>query len=367
MKVEIRSRKRLSLVAALALVIVTFSVAYALEPDGTQIVNPPNTDQQKFGFNPASGDLGLAANEAAFQLNGIIFEGATADENETRFSITDPTAERTITFPDASGTVSLIGATETLLNKTLTTPTIGDFSSATHDHEDNSGGGVLAGYLRSAADDTYGGASARTLTIDNSKIDLDGGGNGEGSLELPHSTTLPASCAIGEIYIDEDADTDGAAYFCHAVDTWKLLGGSGGGQTCIRQFINSPMKVELLASGKQYLALGGRICDDEASCRTSFEDADTVNFLDCSMSENQGAGDVVLTLDVDNCEGAGWTFNGSAVTIPATKQQTGDGSDAASTGGADKCANIEIENTDGSNPTTRAYLNCSYLYCTSAS
>ena len=37
----------------------------------------------------------------------LIFEGLTKDAYETRFEITDPTADRTITFPNASGTVSL--------------------------------------------------------------------------------------------------------------------------------------------------------------------------------------------------------------------------------------------------------------------
>lgn len=37
---------------------------------------------------------------------GIIFEG-TADAFETTLSVTDPTADRTITFPDATGTVAL--------------------------------------------------------------------------------------------------------------------------------------------------------------------------------------------------------------------------------------------------------------------
>ncbi len=39
------------------------------------------------------------------------FEGSTADNFETLFSITDPTADRTITFPNLSGEVSLLGQT----------------------------------------------------------------------------------------------------------------------------------------------------------------------------------------------------------------------------------------------------------------
>jgi uncharacterized protein YqkB len=39
--------------------------------------------------------------------NAVVFEGATADAYETTLTITDPTADRTITLPDATGTVAL--------------------------------------------------------------------------------------------------------------------------------------------------------------------------------------------------------------------------------------------------------------------
>ena len=39
----------------------------------------------------------------------LVFEGATADAYETTFAITDPTADRTITFPDSSFTVPTSG------------------------------------------------------------------------------------------------------------------------------------------------------------------------------------------------------------------------------------------------------------------
>ena len=62
---------------------------------------------------------------AGLNLNGnIVFEGATANEFETTLSVTDPTADRTITIPDATTTLVGTDTTQTLSNKTLTTPTI---------------------------------------------------------------------------------------------------------------------------------------------------------------------------------------------------------------------------------------------------
>jgi len=38
----------------------------------------------------------------------LTFEGSTADANETTLAVTDPTADRTVTLPDATGTVALL-------------------------------------------------------------------------------------------------------------------------------------------------------------------------------------------------------------------------------------------------------------------
>ncbi|MBC8435783.1 MAG: hypothetical protein H8D84_02235 [Proteobacteria bacterium] len=59
-----------------------------------------------------------------FPTGTMTFEGATDDAYETVLSMTDPTADRTITFPDATGTVVLADSTDTFTNKTFTTPTI---------------------------------------------------------------------------------------------------------------------------------------------------------------------------------------------------------------------------------------------------
>jgi hypothetical protein len=56
--------------------------------------------------------------------NDIIFEGITNDGFETTLTVTDPTADRVVTLPNATDTLVGRATTDTLTNKTLTSPII---------------------------------------------------------------------------------------------------------------------------------------------------------------------------------------------------------------------------------------------------
>ena len=57
---------------------------------------------------------------AVFNDGSVVFEGATADAFETTLAVTDPTADRTITLPDATGTVALVADVAALSGATFT-------------------------------------------------------------------------------------------------------------------------------------------------------------------------------------------------------------------------------------------------------
>jgi len=62
---------------------------------------------------------------AGLNLNGsIVFEGATADAFETTLAVTDPTADRTVTFPDVSGTVITTGDTGSVTSTMIADGTV---------------------------------------------------------------------------------------------------------------------------------------------------------------------------------------------------------------------------------------------------
>jgi hypothetical protein len=94
--------------------------------------------------------------------SSILFEGATANDFETTLAVTDPTEDRTITFPNATGTVQLrvadvddteIGylngvtsAIQTQLNDKASSSTVSSLST-TVDGKLNLSGGTLTGAL----------------------------------------------------------------------------------------------------------------------------------------------------------------------------------------------------------------------------
>ena len=77
-------------------------------------------------INSTRGDKLLIFNGIpAFQDSSIIFEGATADAFETTISVADPTADRTITFADESGTVISTGSTDAVTEDMMANDAIG--------------------------------------------------------------------------------------------------------------------------------------------------------------------------------------------------------------------------------------------------
>ncbi len=55
----------------------------------------------------------------AISDSSIVFEGSSADNNETTLTVTNPTADRTITLPDVTGTVVTTGDTGSVTNTML--------------------------------------------------------------------------------------------------------------------------------------------------------------------------------------------------------------------------------------------------------
>ncbi len=62
------------------------------------------------GITATTGTFSGAISGTQLSINeNIIFEGATANDFETTLTVTDPTADRTLTLPDETGTVATRG------------------------------------------------------------------------------------------------------------------------------------------------------------------------------------------------------------------------------------------------------------------
>jgi hypothetical protein len=129
---------------------VVFEGATADDYETTLLVTEPTADRtitlpNVTGTVITTGNLSDITNAGTFTGN-IVIEGATADDYELTLSAGNPTADRTITFPDATGTVALTtdisvtaSSTNTFSNKSISlgsntvTSTLAELNTAISD------------------------------------------------------------------------------------------------------------------------------------------------------------------------------------------------------------------------------------------
>ena len=117
----------------------------------------------------------------------IVFEGATADAFETTLTVVDPTADRTVTIPDATTTLVGTDTTQTLTNKSLTSPTITGTGAIAGTFTGNLTGNVTGNVSGSAGSATGNAGTATALAtgrtfqltgdVEASGVTFDGTGN----------------------------------------------------------------------------------------------------------------------------------------------------------------------------------------------
>ena len=90
-----------------------------LRQAGQKINNNFQELYQFLGGNATSLSSGVT-----FDSTGIIFEGAVANDFETKLTVTNPTADRTARIPNYTGELLMDSATQTIINKTLVAPYI---------------------------------------------------------------------------------------------------------------------------------------------------------------------------------------------------------------------------------------------------
>ena len=163
-------------------------------------------------------DVDLVSTDPHIFGASLVFEGATDDSYETTLSITDPTADRTFTFPNANGDVVLITAAQTMSNKTFpsgivsNSPVIntGASGSAVLDEDDmssNSATKVATQQSIKAYTDSQVTAQDLDVTSDSGTIAIDlnsetltlAGGTGIDSSATSNTGTFAISSAVATL------------------------------------------------------------------------------------------------------------------------------------------------------------------------
>ena len=147
------------------------------------------------------GDSSNLSTQITLENDAVTFEGSTANDFEIRLKATDATADRVITLPDATGAVVLDIATQTLTNKTLTTPVIASISNS-GTMTVPTGGGTLAtiGGTQTFTNKTLTSPILNTAKIGTSLNDVNGN-------ELIKVTATGS--AVNELTIANGASTTG--------------------------------------------------------------------------------------------------------------------------------------------------------------
>ena len=165
-----------------------------------------------------------AANSITIASGQIVFEGATANDFETTLAVTDPTADRTITFPDAGGTVALTSDisypvtasnTVTFTNKTIAlgsntvSGTIAQFNTAVTDATlaTTTGTETLTNKTLNLASNTLSGTLAQFNTaVSNATLVSTTGTETLTNKSLTAPVLTGSSTSAGSIIFKEDTD-----------------------------------------------------------------------------------------------------------------------------------------------------------------
>ena len=220
----------------------------------------------------------------AISINGsngsINFEGSTDNEFETTLAVTDPTADRTITFPDAGGTVALtsdivypvtLTNSVTLTNKTLAlgsntiSGTLDQFNTAVTDATlvSTTGSETLTNKSVNLASNTLTGTFAQFNTaVSNATLVSTTGTETLTNKSLTAPVLTGSSDSAGSIIFKEDTDngTNSATLVGPASTadvTITLPAETGTVLTTASSIANSNLANSSLTIGSTGIALGG--------------------------------------------------------------------------------------------------------------
>jgi len=227
-------------------------------------------------------DLGTEAIPWLKQYLGssISFEGATDNDYQTTFSVTDPTADRTVTFPDADVTLNAAG--------------------------DLSGGTLAAGVLASSLTSVGTLASLVATTADINAGTFDGTIGGT----TPADGSFTTLSATGNVSLDAGAGNAPILYLIDGDDKYLAFNKLDAGEA---QIVNNEGALHLMPSAdtNDYLSV---------STTTNVVTLETIANGDGDLVIKAGGGDI--SFDNDNLITTG-TLGAGVTTLGTASSATG--------------------------------------------
>ena len=208
----------------------------------------------------------------------IVFEGATDDNFETTLTAADPTADRTITFPDSSGTVVVsgtggltvadggnIGSDSDTDAISISSAGVVSFSATTANTNASDGAVTIAGGLGVAADASIGDdlrliSDSAVLSFgadsDTTLTHTDGTGltlNGTNKLTFGDTASFVQQSSDGTLRIDGEATIDLNA--SSKVDISDNLQVNGGGVSILNKGARSYVRLYCESANAHYVEI----------------------------------------------------------------------------------------------------------------
>jgi len=254
--------------------------------------------------------------------SSIEFEGATADAHETTLQVEDPTADRTITLPNATGQVVLRDTTDTLINKSVSlttntiTGTIAEFNTALTD----ANFATLSG-TETLANKTITSPTVSGLYLSDGSFVVEGTAN-------DHETTVQFTDPTADRTITFP-DAGGTVAFTSDIPSLTGYVTESGTQTLTNKTLTSPLVSGLSITDGSIVVEGATANDHETTLQFTDPTADrTITFKD-------ETGTVAFTADVDTrLATAGGTMTGAIAM--GTNKITGLGTPTDATDAATK-------------------------------
>ena len=266
-------------------------------------------------FDDTTGAITVTVDDTIAGTEAALFTVGIASGDTPRISLASPDGAKTgdyilsvtpgtladdqsVWFPDSLGADDVIvteAMTQTLALKTLTAPTIADFTNATHDHADAAGGGTIS--------TTVSGTTSDTFTINN-------GAAVETEIAITSAGTtggFTATLAIPTLAADRTITFP--AVTC-------TLASVTGTETLTNKTLTSPsMTLPTIADG---LLASGSVSNDFSTSTGTFKTSSGANTLSGDVTIAAGK-DLTMSSTATITTGTGAIALNGAVTMATTK------------------------------------------------